>query len=63
MYFFQKWVSTGQLDTLLAKTLDWATGNYSRMAGMTRMARVNGMIVMAGLTRMDGRTGMTRGTG
>ena len=61
MYFFQKWVSTGQLDTLLAKTLDWA--NYNRMAGMTRMARVNGMIVMAGLTRMDGRTGMSRVTG
>ena len=54
-------MSTGQLDTLLAKTLDWA--NYNRMAGMTRMARVNGMIVMTGLTRMDGKTGMTRVTG
>ena len=56
-------MSTGQLDTLLAKTLDWASSNYNRMAGMTRMARVNGMIVMAGLTRMDGRTGMSRVTG
>ena len=46
-------MSTGQLDTLLAKTLDWA--NYNRMAGMTRMARVNGITGMTGMVRMTVR--------